>query len=86
MCVVFFFVFFFTSLDICLYVPIILVIGSDGGARSMMNRCKQCLQVDITGYGTPTEYISASEYREFYISWAGKTFSAKKKKKRRKEN
>ena len=53
---------------------IISVLGSDGGTRSMINRCKQCLQVAIEN---TTNVISPSEDRDFYISWAGKTFSAK---------
>ena len=74
------FFFFFTTLDVCLYIPVISVLGSDSGYRSMMNKCKQCTQVAITPWEffTPEPFVSASEYRTFYISWAGKTFSAKK--------
>ena len=45
------------------------MLGSDSGSRSMINRCKQCLQVAIEN--TP-DVISADEERDFYISWAGK--------------
>ena len=58
---------------ICFVFSKISVLGSDGGTRSMINRCKQCLQVAIEN--TPG-VISANEDREFYISWAGKAFSA----------
>ena len=47
----------------------------------MLNKCKQCTQVDIAASASEsaTEYVSADEFREFYISWAGKTFSNKQK-------
>ena len=53
---------------------IISVIGSDENERSMINRCKQCLQVAIEN--TP-DILSASESRMFYISWLGKISLAK---------
>ena len=61
----------FTSLDMVVFF-IISVLGSDGGTRTMINRCKQCSQVAIEN--TPN-ILSASEDRAFYISWEGKTFS-----------